>query len=190
MTPMTLRGARITIAANDEAIVCGLHVQRGPSLRKETLDFISAVIGHLAWPTLILILALLFYRTLLDMLARVKSIKHGETELTFARQSKRKLAGELTPAEKAQIQRDQIISKNEHYTLYANGTFVQRISATSLPGKTSKLIFPIAFPNEATAVQVIGDVSARFIGLTSTGCTIAYSSDSAQCMIEIVVTGV
>jgi hypothetical protein len=160
------------------------------TLDKTKLDFISALTDHLAWPLLVLILVLMFRNNLKGLLHRITSIKHGETELTFAEQSKQKLAGNLTGAEKDEIECQQVVTTNEHYTLYANGTFVQRMSVTSRPGETDMLVFPITFPNEATAVQVVGNTSARVIEITPSNCKIAYPPNEIQQTFKLLISGV
>jgi hypothetical protein len=159
-------------------------------LDKAKLDFISALTDHLAWPLLVLILVLMFRPHLKGLLRRITSIKHGETELTFAEQSKKKLAGDLTGAEKGAIERQQVVTTNEHYTLYANGTFVQRMTVTSRPGETVMLVFPITFPNEATSVQVVGNTGARVIEITPSNCKIVYPPNETGQAFKLSISGV
>ncbi|MDR5811188.1 hypothetical protein [Caballeronia sp. LZ019] len=157
---------------------------------KTKLDFISAITDHLAWPLLVLVLVQMFRNNVKELLHRVTSVKHGETEMTFAEQSKQKLAGNLTDAEEDEIKCQQVVTTNEHYTLYANGTFVQRVSVTSRPGETDTVVFPITFPNEAITVQVIGDTGARVIEITPGNCKIAYPPNDARQTFRLLISGI
>ncbi|GLQ98288.1 hypothetical protein [Dyella mobilis] len=157
---------------------------------KAIMDFISALTGHLAWPLLVLFLVLMFRDNLKRLLRHITSFKHGETELTFAEQSEQKLTGGLTGAKKNDIKFQQVVTTNEYYTLYANGTLVQRMSVTSRPGETVMLVFPITFPNEATAVQVVGSTGARVIEITPSNCKIAYPHNETQQTFKLLISGV
>ena len=54
------------------------------------LTFMSTLVGHLAWPVLILILALVFRRHVVALIPLLRELEYGKLKVTFARELTRR----------------------------------------------------------------------------------------------------
>lgn len=161
----------------------------------EASAFASLITDHITWPLVVLLLAFCFRRLLQELIPRLTSLKHGDTELTFAEASKLAMSDTATDKEKAQIKRRQIISTGgdfdggSGYRLFSNGIFVQKLRVARSHQEICYFVFPITFPNEVTSVQVLGDVHARVVSVTASGCEIAFSAGSKSDRVLIIASG-
>lgn len=142
-----------------------------------------------------MVVAFMFRVHLKKLIARVVSLKHGETEISFAEDSARLIKGEISGTEEAKLRERQVVSfagnynTGSGYRLYGNGTLSQRLQITARPGKRDVLVFPIAFPNEVTSIQIIGDIDGTIVEVTNANCTVAYSPHSSPTAGRLFVSG-
>lgn len=144
---------------------------------------------------MVLALAVSFRGALFGLIPRLKSLKHGETELTFAEGSQLLISDEVSAETKAQVAGRQIISSGgdfeagSGYRLYANGTLVQRLRIRPTPG-TTRHVYPVAFPNDVASIRVIGNIEAKIIEIGRGNCQIAWPSTGCNDEIVLLVSGV
>lgn len=118
-----------------------------------TLDFIATIVGHLAWPSAVLVFAIQLRKPLLSLVPRLSSLKHGDTELTFSEISQKILEETPQQEEKERLSSHQVLASHfddyGSYKLYSNGILVQRFKIGIPAGVTDRhAIYPIVFPNE------------------------------------------
>ncbi|WP_321864677.1 hypothetical protein [Burkholderia cenocepacia] len=155
----------------------------------------SLVTDHLTWPVVVLALAVVFRVHLSRLIARIVSLKYGETEVSFAEDSVLLMTGKLSQSEKKKLRDRQVVSAEgdfetgNGYRLYANGTISQRLKITARPGERAMLVFPIAFPNEVTSIQIVGEIDATIVEVTNGNCTVVYGANSAENVGKLHISG-
>ena len=160
----------------------------------DNLTFVSSFVEHTAWPITCLVLALLMRKQLRALLGRIASIRHGATELQFSEASERLIKESTSLAEKEQIRKQQVVIANEwetgRYTLYSNGVLVQRFRLGIRAGQsTTQAIFPVAFPNEVTSIEFIGNVSPQIAELNLENIRFIHQVTHEDLQIDLVVSG-
>lgn len=155
-----------------------------------TLEFIGVLSGHLAWPITILIILFLLQLPLKTALSRVAKLKHGDTEITFSKISKRIITQELPKEEKESLIRHQMIYEDKYSRLYSNGILVHSFKVTVKAGETGRLVtFPLAFPNEPLKIEFIGPIKASVNELNQGNFTFQCEASPDDREIELVVSG-
>lgn len=140
-------------------------------------------------------LGLIVVATLPWLAPLVKSLElPGGWKMEFAEISKQIIEEKIPSTESKKLVRHQVVSsmsgENASYKLYSNGILTQRFKATAMAGsRQTNLPFPVAFPNEVTSIQVIGDLAATVTDLSSTGFRLNCPPQSSDKDLVIVVSG-
>jgi hypothetical protein len=154
-------------------------------------QLISTIIGHLAWPIVTLIIAFFFKEKVNEALDKLKSLKYGAFEVTFAEISKKLITKEISEEEKTRLLRQQIVYETPYYKLYSNGSLIQHLKDITILGNTGSkdLTFPITFPNELTGIQVIGDIDVKVTKASLGSCTISFTPASKERQLTLILSG-
>lgn len=161
----------------------------------ETLNFISSMTEHLAWPLTCLLIVLLLRKQLIALFSRVASVKHGDTEFQFSKGSEILLKKEpATPEVKEKIRIQQVVTTQKwetgYYTLYSNGVLVQRVRIGVRAGQNkTHATFPAAFPNEVTSIQFVGGEQFLVIEASTTGVLICHPVSHDDRQVDLIVSG-
>lgn len=163
-----------------------------------SLGALLLALAHIVWPSLaidfvafgfIVIAALPWVAPL------VKSLElPGGWKVEFAEISKQIIEEKVPLAEKGRLTRHQVVSSHSwdggYYKLYSNGVLTQRFKVTIIAGRDqTDLTLPIAFPNEVTSIEVIGNLEVNVANLSSTGVRLRYQPQPADKEVTILVTG-
>lgn len=163
-----------------------------------SLGALLLALAHIIWPMLAIdfvALGLIIVATLPWLSPLVKSLElPGGWRVEFAEISKQIIEEKIPSAESGRLTKHQVVSsmlgENASYKLYSNGILAQRFKAKILAGKSQmNLTFPVAFPNEVTSIQVVGDLVAFITDLSSTGCRLNCSPQSSDKDLVILVSG-
>lgn len=125
----------------------------------------------------------------------VKSIElPGGLKLEFAEISKKIIENKVSGEQKESLTRQQVIAENSwdsgYYKLYSNGVLTQRFQAMLLAGREqSDLTLPIAFPNEVTSIQVIGDRTVQVSDISNTRIQLRYEPQTRDKKVTLIVSG-
>lgn len=161
----------------------------------ETLNFISSMTEHLAWPMTCLVIVLLLRKQLIALFSRMASIKHGDTELQFSQGSEILINKKPAPPEvKEKIRSQQVVTTQKwetgYYTLYSNGLLVQRVRIGIRAGQhKTNATFPVAFPNEVTNIQFVGGEPYLVDEASATGALISHSVSHEDRQVDLIVSG-
>jgi hypothetical protein len=163
-----------------------------------SLGALLLALAHIAWPAFAIdfvAVALLVIATLPWVAPLVKSLElPGGWKVEFAEISKQIIEEKIPPAEKGRLTRHQVVSSHSwdggYYKLYSNGVLTQRFKVMIIAGREqTDLTLPIAFPNEVTSIEVLGDLAVNIVDLSSTGARLTYQPQSANKEVTILVTG-
>jgi hypothetical protein len=155
-------------------------------------------LAHIIWPTLAIdfvALGLIIVATLPWLSPLVKSLElPGGWKVEFAEISKQIIEDKIPSPERGRLTRHQVVSSMSgeisSYKLYSNGILTQRVKARIMAGKSqTNLTFPVAFPNEVTSIQVVGDLAANVTDLSSTGFQLNCPPQSSDKDLVIFVSG-
>lgn len=163
-----------------------------------SLGALLFVLAHLFWPVLkidsitvcLIVIAILPWISPL-----VKSLElPGGWKLEFAEISKHIIEENVPSSKREKLTRHQVVSSQTwdrgYYKLYSNGTFTQRFKLTIKAGSNqSDFVLPIAFPNEATSIEVLGDLAVKVVELSSSKVSIRHQPQFADMEVTILVTG-
>lgn len=163
-----------------------------------SLGALLLTLAHIVLPTLAidLITIGLVVITVLPWIAPlVKSLElPGGWKLEFSEISKQIVEEKVPLAEKRRLTQHQVISSRSwdggHYQLYSNGTLTQRFTIEVTAGRfETDLTFPIAFPNEVTSIEIVGDLAVTIPALSATGVRLKHQTQPANKEVTILVTG-
>ncbi|HEV2269000.1 MAG TPA: hypothetical protein VGR92_06045 [Steroidobacteraceae bacterium] len=140
---------------------------------------VSSLAKSLAWPLVVLVLAITFRRQIAELSRRAKLIKAAGALIKFeARDGK--MVTDL-----------KIVHETEGCRLYENGVFVQNVKMTIPAEQTSRQVtYPLTFPNEILSVQIIGYVDAWVTELNQGNLTLWFDPAHEAREIELVLSGV
>jgi len=153
-------------------------------------QFVSTVVGHLAWPFAILAIAFLLKEKLNAALDKLISLKYHGLQLTFADASKKIIQEKVSKKEKKELLRQQVVHETPNYKLYSNGSLVQHLRDIKIAPhlQSADLLFPISFPNELTDIQIIGDIDARVQKAWLGGCVISFSPVDRERQVSMILS--
>lgn len=169
------------------------------NLRKViSLGALLLALAHIVWPLLAIdfvALGLIVVATLPWLAPLVKSLElPGGWKVEFAEISKQIIEEKIPSTESWRLTRHQIVSsmsgESASYKLYSNGVLTQRFKARIMAGRSqTNLTFPVAFPNDVTSVQIIGDLAATVTDLSPAGFRLNCSTQTSDKDLVIVVSG-
>ncbi|MDF9756773.1 hypothetical protein [Pseudomonas hunanensis] len=165
------------------------------------------IVGHLAWPITVIFVLWWFEKPIKALLSRLKSVKHGEFEYSFAEEMKvaAALAGpdanEFVRTEPVLVERYRKFMKlsieyegvnaNGSYRKLKNGLLICNVHALLESGKSEATIaLPAAYTHQVTGVQFLGDEVVTVLQIHNNIIRIRFASLSHDRKIEAVVSGV
>ena len=162
-----------------------------------SLGALLLVLVHVFWPNLAIdaiALSLILVAILPWLSVLIKSFElPGGWKLEFAEVSK-KIIEDKTYGKESLIKHQIVTSRiweTGYYKLYSNGVLVEKCIVKLLANSDkTQVIFPIAFPNEPTNIQIVGDVDARVILLNQGNCTLAFTTSSVDRDVELRISGI
>jgi hypothetical protein len=171
-----------------------------------SLEFIAALSGNISWPFVALVVLLVMYRPLIRIINNIRSIKHGDTEVTLGEMSlsawhRAKNPKNDPPVDSATNKKrdatkiEPILESGENatgsYKLYRNGVIIQKLSATIPAGHGEKsLTLPMFMVNEITNIQFIGDIDARVMEMNQRGFSFLFTPSAHERKIKMIISGV
>jgi hypothetical protein len=171
------------------------------------MEMSADIIGHLAWPLTLLLVLWRFEKQIKALLSRLKSVKYGDQEYSFAEEMMvaAALAGpkadEFERKEPILVERyrrfmklaveEEGINANGKYRKLKNGLLICNVPLMLKAGQTEhRFQLPAAYSHQVTSIQFVGDADITVLSIRNGDIHISFDCRQHDREIEAISSGV